>query len=315
MPCCRKHTAMKSVSIITVNFNQSYVTEQFLASVFSTNTYPAVEIIVVDNASKANSVSAWQVEYPTVKFIRSEINLGFAGGNNLGIEAATGDYLFLVNNDTEFTPGLIETLAAALEANRSAGVVSPKIKYFDQPNILQYAGFTSMNYYTARNNCIGQFETDEGQYNHTAGPTGYAHGAAMMLKREAIDKAGLMAEHFFLYYEEMDWCDRIRKAGYQIWFEPAALIYHKESMSVGKMSGLKEYFMNRNRILFIRRNAPLPARLFFYGYFVTVVAPRNVLNYLRKGYKGFTRLLLKAIGWNITNSKSSAHLGYPIQTI
>jgi GT2 family glycosyltransferase len=127
-----------------------------------------------------------------------------------------------------------------------------------------------------------------------------------------MDKAGLMAENFFLYYEEMDWNDHIKRAGYEIWLEPKALIYHKESVSVGKMSGLKEYFMNRNRILFIRRNAPSAFTIMvFYLYFLSVVTPRNLLNYARQGHKGFAGLLFKAIKWNFTNSKTSTHLGYP----
>jgi GT2 family glycosyltransferase len=133
----------------------------------------------------------------------------------------------------------------------------------------------------------------------------------MLVRQEAIKKAGVMAENFFLYYEEMDWCDHIKRAGYEIWVEPNALIYHKESVSVGRISGLKEYFMNRNRLLFIRRNAPLQARLFFYVYFTALVVPRNIINYLLKGYKGFTGLLFKAIWWNITQSKNSTYLGYP----
>ncbi len=300
------------VSLITVNYNQNQVTEQLLASIASTNTYPAIEIIVVDNDSKQNPVPQWQTQYPNVTFIRSDINLGFAGGNNLGIQAAGGDYLFFINNDTEFTPGLVETLVAVLDKHPKVGMVSPKIRYFDQPQMLQYAGFTNMNYYTMRNKCIGQFEEDKGQYDHMTGPTGYVHGAAMMVRREAMDKAGLMAENFFLYYEEMDWNDHIKRAGYEIWLEPKALIYHKESVSVGKISGLKEYFMNRNRILFIRRNAPSAFTIMvFYLYFLSVVTPRNLLNYARQGHKGFAGLLFKAIKWNFTNSKTSTHLGYP----
>lgn len=303
---------MKKVSVITVNFNQSFITEQLLSSIANTNTYPAIELIVVDNASKINSVTEWQMKYPDITFIRSEKNLGFAGGNNLGIQKATGDYLFFVNNDTEFTPGLIQTLVDILEANPKVGMVSPKIRYFDQPNMLQYCGFTDMNYYTCSNYCIGQFEDDRGQYDDKLGRTGYAHGAAMMLKREAMDKAGLMAENFFLYYEEMDWCDHIKKAGYEIWFVPQALIYHKESVSVGKASALKEYFMNRNRILFTRRNAPLLARWFFYVYFVLLVMPRNLIKYRKEHQKGFSTQLFKAILWNITQGKNSTYLGYPI---
>jgi GT2 family glycosyltransferase len=303
---------MHTISIITVNFNQGYVTEQLLASIFQHNTYSPIEIIVVDNGSKVNNVPEWTVKYPHVKFIRSETNLGFAGGNNLGVKSATGGYLFFVNNDTEFTPGLVEKLAAVLDGHEKVGMVSPKIRYFDEPDKLQYMGFTKMNYYTARNYCVGQFETDNGQYDHLTGPTAYAHGAAMMVKREAVEKAGLMAENFFLYYEEMDWCDRIKKAGYEIWLVADALIYHKESVSVGRASGLKEYFMNRNRILFIRRNAPLFAKLFFYVYFAAIVVPRNIIAYTLKGYKGFTALLFKALWWNITQGKDSAKLGYPL---
>ena len=301
---------MKTVSIITVNFNQSYITEQLLASINVTNTYPLIEVIVVDNGSTFNNVPEWITAYPDVKFIRSEKNLGFAGGNNLGVKEALGEYLFFVNNDTEFTVGLVQSLADVLNDNAEVGIISPKILYFDMPRILQYAGFTEMNYYTCRNNTIGKFEADEGQYDKTLGKTGYAHGAAMMVRRDAIKKAGTMAENFFLYYEEMDWCDRIKKAGYDTWFVPQAVIYHKESVSVGKASGLKEYFMNRNRILFIRRNAPLQARLVFYLYFTIVVSPRNIITYLKNGQRGFTKLLLKAIWWNITQSKHSTNLGY-----
>jgi GT2 family glycosyltransferase len=302
---------MNMVSIITVNYNQSYITEQLLASVYATNNYAAIEIVVVDNASKNNPVPTWQIQYPDITFIRSEINLGFAGGNNLGVKVAKGDYLFFVNNDTEFTEGLVASLVKILDENPSVGMVSPKIRYHDQPTVLQYAGFTNMNYYTMRNSCIGQFEEDKGQYDNNTGPTGYIHGAAMMVRKEAIEKAGLMAENFFLYYEEMDWNDHIKRAGYQIWLEPKALIYHKESVSVGRVSGLKEYFMNRNRILFIRRNAPSSFTvLVFYIYFILLVTPRNIITYTKKGYKGFTGLLLKAIWWNIKHKKNSTDLGY-----
>lgn len=304
---------MKTVSIITVNFNQSLVTDKLLLSISSTNTYPNIKIIVVDNGSKGNDTDMWRMKYPNIQFIRSEVNLGFAGGNNLGIKEATGDYLFFVNNDTEFTPGLIEKLVGTLDEHPEVGMVSPKIMYFDQPDMIQYAGYTDMNYYTARNHCVGQFEIDKGQYDNLNGPTGYAHGAAMMVRREAIEKAGTMAEIFFLYFEEMDWCDRIKKAGYQIWVNTRAVIYHKESVSVGKASGLKEYFMNRNRILFIRRNAAVQARLVFYVYFVGIVVPRNILSYIKNRYKGYTGLLFKAIWWNMTENTNSKNLGYPFK--
>lgn len=303
---------MKKVSIITVNFNQAAVTGQFLASVETCNDYEPAEVIVVDNGSETDHTKKWKDQYRNVRFIRSERNLGFAGGNNSGIKVATGDYFFLVNNDTEFTDGLIESLVNILDNNPDVGAVSPKIRYFEKPEIIQYAGFSSMNFNTGRNKCIGQFEKDHGQYDRNTGPTAYVHGAAMMVRKEVIDKAGPMPENFFLYYEEMDWCEKIRRSGYQVWFEPKALIYHKESVSVGKESPLKEYFMTRNRILFIRRNAPAFSRILFFLHFFLLVSPRNLLNYIIEQRPDLRKQFFRAIWWNFRNGKESTVLGYEL---
>jgi GT2 family glycosyltransferase len=304
---------MKKVSIITVNLNQPKVTEELLRSIPA--TYTSLEIIVVDNGSKADIPIDWQLKYPEVKFIRSEQNLGFAGGNNLGIKQAQGDYLFFVNNDTEFTPDLVKQLVDAMDSNPVIGMISPKIKYFSDKSLIQYAGYTPLNYYTCRNNCIGLREKDNGQYDHITAPTAYCHGAAMMVRKDAIEKAGPMNENFFLYYEEVDWAEHIKRVGYQAWICTDALIYHKESVSVGKKSKLKEYFMNRNRMLFIRRNAPVFKRTIFYLYFVLLVVPRNLITYVKDKNYPFIPILFKAVWWNFTHSKNSNDLGYPIKTI
>ena len=304
---------MKKVSIITVNFNHSHVTDELLDSITLKNTYSNIEIIVVDNGSTINPIPVWKQKYPYVTYIRSDINTGFAGGNNIGIKAATGDYLFFINNDTEFTDGLLEKLVVTLDANSNTAMVSPKICYYDKPTMLQYVGYTEMNYFTGRNSQIGQFETDEGQYNHLTGKTGFVHGAAMLVTRAVIDKVGLMAENFFLYYEELDWCARMKHAGFDVFVNLDALIYHKESISVGKQSALKEYFMNRNRILFERRNATAFQFFIFSIYFVTVVSPRNIFSYIKQKKSGFIKWLLKAIWWNITNDVNSHERGYTLK--
>lgn len=305
---------MKLVSIVTVNFNQPIVTEALLDSLITQNQYPDIEVIVVDNGSRVSVVPEWQLRYPDVKFIRSEKNLGFAGGNNLGIAQASGDYLLLINNDTIVTPDLIPRLVESLELNPEAGVVSPKIRYYDQPDLLQYAGYTPMNLFTARNVCIGQFEKDRGQYDGPPRKTAFAHGAAMMLRKEAIKKAGLMYEHYFLYYEELDWCERIKRAGFDILMDPSALIFHKESVSVSKTTGLKEYFMNRNRILFVRKNGNPLQLAIFWIYFLIAVAPRNIASYLVSGNRNLIPVFLKAIGWHFTHAANSPELGYPLPT-
>jgi GT2 family glycosyltransferase len=304
---------MALISIITVNFNQPQATLALLKSIYECYPKANLEVIVVDNASKEDHGEDFKNTELHVLYIRSQKNLGFAGGNNLGIKSAKGEYLFLVNNDTEFTPGLLETLTATLESDSSIGIISPKINYFDNKEIIQYAGFTAMNYYTCRNECIGQFETDNGKYNNIVSETGYVHGAAMMIRRVALKAAGNMAENFFLYYEEMDWCEQIKRSGFKIWVNTNALIYHKESLSVGKKSAVKEYFMNRNRILFIRRNASANQKFIFWIYFVCFVTPRNIISYLTEGTSSFVGILLKAIIWNIRNKTTSSNLGYIIK--
>lgn len=304
---------MKIVSIITVNFNQPAVTEDLLRSLREVNTYSNIEIIVVDNGSTINPVPEWKVHYPHITFIRSDLNTGFAGGNNIGIQEATGEYLFLINNDTEVTATLIGELVDTMESNSKIGLLSPKIHYFDQPGMLQYAGYTPMNYFTARNACIGQFEMDEGQYDSKSGVTGYAHGAAMMISKAALKKAGGMAENYFLYYEELDWCERIRRAGFEIHTNLSTLIYHKESVSVGKRTALKEFFMTRNRILFIRKNASSFTFSIFCLYFLVAVIPRNLIHYIRNHEYSFMPVFLKAISWHFTNNADSTNLGFPLK--
>jgi hypothetical protein len=291
---------LKKVSIITVNFNQPQVTKELLRSLASHTDYPHIEIIVIDNGSDFDHIRELSAEFPGPVYIRSQKNLGFAGGNNLGIKKASGDYLFFVNNDTEFTKGLVEKLLTVMDNNPAVGIISPKIMYHAQPQILQYAGFTKINFFTCRNKCIGQFEPDKGQYDLPAHPTSYAHGAAMMVRRDAIEKAGLMPEPYFLYYEEMDWCEKIKKAGYEIWVEPAAVIYHKESLSVGTNSPLKEYYMVRNRILFVRRNASAWQRTVFYFYFLLVLTPKHIFKHLLHRRFDLLKSFFKAILWNVS---------------
>ncbi|MGY4538225.1 GT2 family glycosyltransferase [Mucilaginibacter sp. UYNi724] len=306
---------MKRVSVVTINFNQDKITEELLTSIAKTNTYENLEVIVVDNGSTVNPIPLWTAKYPDIRFIRSEANLGFSGGNNIGIAQATGDYYFLVNNDTEFGPGLVQKLVDILDSHPEVGIISPKLVYDFDRSIIQYVGFTQVDYYTCRNQAVGKNEKDLGQYDNLLGQTGYCHGGAMMVKKETCEKAGLMADNFFIYYEEVDWGERINKSGYQAWVRGDAVIYHKESMTVGKNSPVKEYFMNRNRILFIRHNAPAFKAFVFYIYFVLLVVPRNLIRYIKEKRYNFILLLFRAVWWNMTHGKNSTELGYTINKI
>ena len=287
------------VSIITVNYNNTAVTCELLASLQQIS-YPRVEVIVVDNASSEDPTHEIIGRFPTVKVIRSEENRGFAGGNNLGIQAAGGNFLFLVNNDTEFTEGLIEGLLEVFTTYPDAGVASPKFHYFFQPGTIEYAGYRAVDIFTGRNSMIGCREKDQGQYDSISA-TPYAHGGAMMIRRAALEKVGLMPELYFLYYEEFDWCEQFRRKGYKIYYQYKSLIYHKESMTTGKNSPLKTYYITRNRILFMRRNVRLPARLVFILYFIFFTVPKNSLQFLFRREDNHLKAFWRGIVWNMKN--------------
>ena len=304
-------TEEKIISIITINYNGLKDTCELMETLPLDDT--SIEVIVVDNASQQDEASVIEQRYPQVKVIRSSENLGFAGGNNLGIEASCGKYLYFINNDTLLSlqgnaiakpkhgmQAELRSLVERLESDPQIGMVCPKIRFTWGDNLIQFAGYTPLSRVTLRNNAIGFNESDYGQYD-TAHPTPYGHGAAMMVRREAIDKAGMMPTCFFLYYEELDWSMMIRRAGYTIWYEPTSTIYHKESQTTGQASPLRTYYITRNRLFFVQRNSPLPWRYLSYLYLVFVAGLKAILKDLLTKRSDLARATLRGLWHFIKN--------------
>ena len=291
------------ISIITINYNGLADTCALIDSIPFNDE--SLEVIVVDNASKEDEASVIERRYPQVKVIRSNKNLGFAGGNNLGIKAAQGNYLFFINNDTllRHQTSDIRHLINRLESSPKIGIVCPKIRFTWGDNPIQFTGYTPLSQITLRNKAIGCGELDKGQYD-TAHPTPYAHGAAMMVKREVIEKAGMMPECYFLYYEELDWSMMICRAGFDIWYEPACTIYHKESQTTGQNSPLRTYYITRNRLLFVKRNNFGTTRYLSYAYLMTIVAVRDILKYTIQGRHDLVQATVKGLYHFIKTSAS-----------
>jgi GT2 family glycosyltransferase len=285
------------VSIISINYDQPGVTCELLASLRQL-TYSNYEIIVVDNASPTRSPNAIAEQFPAVHLIRSGHNLGFAGGNNLGVAAAKGKYVLFLNNDTEVEPGLLEPLVALFESNPQAGIASPKIVFYHSDHLIQYAGCEGINPWTGRGRTIGNREPDRGQHNGTH-TTSLAHGAAMMLPMRVIREVGLMPELYFLYYEEHDWCQMVLRAGYQCHYVGSTTVYHKESVSVGKASVLKTHYLYRNRLLFMRRN--VQGWQFWSGllFFLCVAVPRHTLAFFLSAQRGHLRAMWRGLRWHL----------------
>lgn len=283
------------VSIISVNYNEPEETIEFLESVYQSD-YPNFETIIVDNGSKRKIDDKLSEKYPNLKTLIHDKNLGFAGGNNLGIRIANGDYLVFLNNDTLIPKDFISKMVLFIQENPMVGIASPKVVF---PNkIIQYAGTVKIHPLTGRGKRIGLMEVDQGQYNKI-NETDLPHGAAMIVPKKIIKEVGEMPEDYFLYYEEHDWCTRIINAGYKMYYFGHTSVIHKESISVGQDSPLKVYYLNRNRILYHLRNhrgLPQISGLIFY---CIMAFPKQLISFLIKGQKEHRKNLVRAVLWHI----------------
>ncbi len=287
------------VTIITVNYNQTAATSDFLNSL-DLLTYKNYEVIVVDNASSQKSDDLKNT-FPFITHITSPHNIGFAGGNNIGLLYAKGEYVFFINNDTIVTKDLLDILVKHLQENIHCGMVCPKIKYYSQPDTIQYAGSIGMHPITCRSHDIGYLQKDDGSYDVTR-KTDLPNGAAMLIPMNLIRKIGTMSEIFFLYYEELDWAAKFKKAGYEIHCVGSANVLHKESLSTGKNSPFKTYFLHRNRLLYIRRNHLGLKKFASCTFFLFVSSPFHLLKCLIKGEWFHFSAIVKAIYWHINHN-------------
>jgi len=289
------------VSIITLNMDQTDVTVEFLKSL-SVSSYKNFEIIIVDQNSKEDPTDKLTKAYPDIILIKSKKNLGFTGGNNLGISHSKGEFIFCVNNDTIITETLIEELVEPLMHNNvNIGVTSPKIKYYENPEIIQYAGTSKMNPYTGRTagNMKGVLDSKHPECSDSY-QTYYAHGCAMMINYKVIEDIGFLDDDYFIYYEELDFSERVHKAGYKIWYVGSTYILHKESITVGKNSLFKEYYHTRNRILFMRKHKKNNFNLFiYYLFFIFVITPKKLILFLINKEFKHINTFFNAIKWNL----------------
>lgn len=238
-----------------------------------------IETVCVDNGSSDRTAATVAERFPDVDLIRAEVNLGFAAGNNVGIRRALdrgADWVLLLNNDATVEPGLPEALAAGGAARPDAGVLACKVLFADSER-LWYAG-ASFDPYLGRSRHLGFGELDA---PGVLADTVRATGAAMAVSRSAIERVGLLDEELFLYAEDLEWCLRIRAAGFAVVYVPAARVRHRVSAaSGGAGSPTTSYYETRNMLAVVERYRPLPRRLSGLRR-ALVVAPRIVQNVRR----------------------------------
>ncbi len=295
------------IGIVLVHLNSYGHTSLCLKSLRSM-TYENALVIVVDNGSVDGTGKILQEEFPEVTHLRSEENLGFTGGNNIGIDYAMThgcDHVVLLNNDTIVTPGFLEPLVERLESDPKIAAVSGKIYYYPpamkgKENILWFAG-VYRKWHTGYHHVASE-QPDDGSYN-TAMPTEYASGCLMLMRGDLIKKLGGLSKEYFIYWEESDWCMRAKELGYTCWYEPRSVIYHNfTSAPFGRETPFYMYMQTRNSFIYASRHyhGLLKLRyIFLYPiyilyYFLSLIRSKNykgaraIINGIIDYYKGYT---------------------------
>lgn len=247
------------VSVLIVSWNALPLLQRFLPSVAATD-YPDLEIVLVDNASEDGSADWVKQAHPDVRVVRMAENRLFAGGNNAGWSHTTGQYVALLNNDVEVPRGWLGPLVDVLEGAPDVAAVQPKLHRLDAPDHFEYAGAAGgfldrFGYPFAQGRLFETLEEDHGQYDRPR-DIFWGSGAALLLRREAVDRVGLFDEHFQMHMEEIDLCWRLWRAGWRVRVEPASTVYHLGGGSLPKGDPRKVYFNFRNSFLLLHKHLP-----------------------------------------------------------
>lgn len=264
---------MRKVFVVTINYNSGDSTKKLIESLSKSNVSGLeLQIIVVDNSSTFNLFD----KVKNLKVVDPGKNTGFSGGNNIGIKIALemgADYILLINNDATVDKDLILKMTKVLENNQEIGAVVPKI-YFSKGQefhkdrygkeelgkIIWFAG-GFIDWKNVKSVHRGMDEVDHGQYD-LAEDTEFATGCCVLLRKKVFEDVGFFDEKYFLYYEDSDLSERIRRAGYKIYYIPDAIVYHDNASSTGGSgSALHDYFLTRNQMLFGMTYAPFKTRV------------------------------------------------------
>lgn len=290
-------TSIRKVYILILNWNNWKDTVECLKSVFR-NSYPDFQVVVIDNASTDGSEEeieqwAYKESIPIVKygreiaesggqpekeishsliFIQTGDNLGYAGGNNVGIRYALKkndcEYIWLLNNDTVVDRDALSQMVKCEEADERRGMVGSKLLYHDRPDVLQAAGGCRISPWMGNASLIASNEKDDGKWDEPF-ELSYVSGASLLVKKAVVEDVGLFEEKYFLYWEDADWGVRARKKGYKILYCPDGKVWHKEGGTSSYLNLKLDYYWVRNGLYFTRK---------FYPYYLPLVP----LSYLAK---------------------------------
>lgn len=291
------------VVILVLNWNRCDETIACLESV-SRLTYPRVVAVLIDNGSSDESARIIRERFPRVEVIETGQNLGYAGGNNVGISWALrrgADYVLILNNDTIVPPGALTELMRVASTDKAIGVVGPKVLCEPDRHLLYSCGESQSLWFNRRRIATGQ---PDPKFDQTPRDVDYVVGCALLVSREFIERVGLMDEAFFAYYDEVDWCFRGRRFGYRIVCVPSAVVYHKGEASSGKgLNPITAYYRTRNWMYFMRKHALAYHWVVFVPMFTAVFLSRLTRALVRADF-AVAGSLFRALWWQVAPRSS-----------
>jgi GT2 family glycosyltransferase len=247
---------------VILNTNRRADTLECLASLYK-SSYPAFKVIVLDNHSTDGSVTAICEAFPETQILELEGNLGYAGNNNVGIEAAIrqgADWVYVLNEDTISDPDCLDELVRAGESDPKIGIVGPMVYHHNEPTTIQSAGGMLGKYWQSQH--LYENELDQGQFQ-SMHPVMWISGCAMLVRKAVIEQVGLLDTNFFIYWDETEWCIRALEHGWQIFHVPEAKIWHKGVQRNYQPKPSFTYYSTRNHLLMLEKhNAPLRVKLY-----------------------------------------------------
>lgn len=281
---------MTDVSVIIVNRNTRQLLEDCLKAVYAQDL-PGLEVLVVDNGSTDGSTEMIQARFPTVRLVKNARNEGFARPNNIAMGMATGRYLFLLNSDTVVRPGAIATLASFLDAHPDVGACGPKLVYPDGRLQKSVRGFPSL-----WTHCCDMFFLDKAfprlfgrgeqagfDYDRTQ-DVDHVMAAAFLVRREVLATAGPMDERFSIYFNDMDWCYRMKQSGWKISYVYNAEVVHHLGRTINEMNRDLEYFdeLYENTMLFYQKHYGRRAVIIYKILLAIGFVPRTLFWWVRR---------------------------------
>lgn len=260
------------IAVVILNWNGKKFLEEFLPNIIEYSS-PYAEVIVADNASSDDSVEFMKTHFPNIRVIINSENGGFSKGYNDALKQIDADYYCLLNSDIEVTPNWIEPVIKLMETDERIAVCQPKLRSFHEPEKFEYAGaaggfIDKYGYPFCRGRLFTDMETDHGQYDDVR-EVFWATGACMFVKANLYHKYGGLDEDFFAHMEEIDFCWRMKNAGYKIMYCPDSVVFHVGGGTLPKKSSRKTYLNFRNNIMLLYKN--LPKRRLLPVFFVRLI--------------------------------------------